>query len=260
MFASINNNEEFVITNLDNWNNNKEKISNSIKLHSITNNQPSAAIKEILKVLFDIHKTLDSNVINTYIIDKKGDCDYCLFCYEGSANKNTIISHLIDNSYQPNYEYKNSLNHDNYGVVCKINNKELLDITKDELIEIIQHSFICRSLIINPFSIDYYYYTNNPVYGLSGFDVYTVFNYNNYEIRIYIDVNDNMEFVEYESITYPNKKLYRDILTKWNVFKNKDMFPKDCRIMISLHKDTVNISIDEEKKQNIINFLTYNGV
>lgn len=227
-------------------------IDDILSFRDIEDKDPKELINDIIKYLFDIHKTISSQTIDTFIIQKTNDYKYCMFSYNGVSTKNMLISHLIDNSYQDNYDEKVCLNHDNYCVICKIdeNNNKVLDVDKDELIKIIKSSYDCQALLITPNTMSFYHYHNNPVYNLEGFDVYNSFDFEDKELRIHFDYNDNQ-------INSINKELYDDIFDKWHILKDNTKKPYSSKFILSLHSSNVNISIDEELKNKIINFLRY---
>lgn len=254
--ASINNDNIFDIKTIDDWEKNKERISKIIKLYSLKDTNPKVAINEILTILFNLHSIIKTNEVNTYIIHKEQNIQYCLFTYSSKekSNNHTIISRLIDNSYQTNYNEETALLHDNNAVICKIDGKEILEITREEVLDIIKNSFIPRALLIDD-NVNSLYYNNNPVFNIEGFDVYTVITFGDKNIRIYVDTPDTIEFDDYDNITSSNKELYRGLFNKWNLFKVKQ-YPKNTRLIISLHDGNVNISINKEIEEKIIKFLS----
>ena len=233
------------------------QLFDSLILNEIPIKPPKELITDILTILFNIHDKITTNNVNTYIIHKVNDIKYCLFTYhsETKSNNDTIISRLIDNSYQSSYEPDICLKHDDIGVICKIDDEEVLDITKEEVMEIIKNTFEVRGLIISDNDITNHYYRNNPVFKLDGFDIYTTFKFNDNQLMIFLDSPEYIEFVDYDNVNCKNKDLMIKILNKWKVFKTTNKYPKNCKFLISLHNYNVNISITKEIEENIMKFL-----
>ena len=141
------------------------------------------------------------------------------------------------------------------GVICKIDGKEVLDITKEEVMEIIKNTFEVRGIIISDNDITSHYYRNNPVFKLDGFDIYTIFKFNDNQLMIFLDSPEYIEFVDYDNVNCKNKDLIIKILNKWKVFKTTNRYPKNCKLLISLHNNNVNISITKEIEEDIMKFL-----
>lgn len=257
--ASINNNNSYIINTLNDFENKKDEILQSIDIISLPDKPPKDIINDIIKVLFLMQDNKQINAIDTYIIYKKDNIEYCMFVYQTTNksldDKNKIISRLIDNSEQMQYNEENALNHNNKAVICKIDGKNLYDITKEELLEIIQNAFICNALLITPDKIINYYYKNNPVYGLNGFDVYTTMKFMEGELLIFLN---HPEVIVFENnIEFDNKDLYKGIFDKWNIFKEKNKIPLNVELLISYHKENINIPISEEIKEKIIQCFKY---
>ena len=72
---------------------------------------------------------------------------------------------------------------------------------------------------------------------------------------IFLDSPDYIEFVDYDNVNCKNKDLIIKVLTKWRVFKATNKYPKNCKLLISLHNNNVNISITKEIEEDIMKFL-----
>ena len=181
--------------------------------------------------------------------------EYYLFTYNNKSDKtNTIISKLIDNSYQTTYDVNNQLMHDNKCVICKGDGKKMLDVDIDELMNIIKSSYLPTALIVDNETITNHYYRNNPVYGIDGYDIYTSLTYHNKELRIHLDSQTDIIYTDYCNVSFKNKDLYYGIFKKWNVL-TENKYPLNIKLMISLHDNNVNINIDDSIKDDIIDFL-----
>lgn len=265
----IDNNKQYNINNDNDFNDNKEDILNSMNLITLDDKPPKEIINDIIKSLLSIQKDIKTNTIDTYIIDKRDKYEYCMFVYQkentnekvisindnDKIEKNKIISRLIDNSYQQQYNEMNALNHTNKCVICKIDGEKLYDISKEEILETIKKSMISNAILITPDKIINKYYKNNPVYDLEGYDVYTTIQFMEGELMIFLN---NPEVVIFENeVNFENKKLYKGIFDKWKIYKEKNKIPINVSLLISYHKENINISINEEIKQKIINYLSY---
>lgn len=257
---TIKNNNSYSINSLNDFNNYKDEILKSINEVNLEDKEPNIIINDIIKTLFYLHDIIPNNPIDTYIIKKDGIINYCMFVYQSikKSDKNTIITRLIDNSHQNHYDENNSLNHDNMAVICKIDGQKLYDISKYEIIDIIQNAFICNALLITPDNITNYYYKNNPVYGLNGFDVYNTFKFEDGELMIFLA---NPDIVIFENnVEFQNKELYKGIFNIWPIFKEKNKIPINIKLLISYHNENVNFPINEEIKEKIINYLSYKEI
>lgn len=255
--ATIKSNKSYLINTIKDFETNKEEILNSINIIEIENKPPNVIINDIIKILFFLHSDIPKNPIDTYIIKKNGNINYCMFVYQSNdkSTNDKIISRLIDNSYQKHYEEINSINNDNMAVICKIDGKNLFDIDKNEIINIIQDAYLCNALLITPDNIINYYYKNNPAYGLKDFNVYTTFKFEEGELMIFLG---NPEFVVFENnVEFNNKNLYKGIFDKWNIFKEKNKIPININLLIAYHNENINFPINEEIKEKIINYLSY---
>lgn len=255
---TIKDHTSYNIRNLDDLNNSVSGFYDSLKYHSIKDQDPKDAINDIIKVLFNLQDEINSNNIDTFIIRQTGTIQYCLFTYryDKLTDEDTIISRLIDNSVVVNYTEDISLHHNNICVICKIDGKNVLDITKDEVLDIIKNSYLTRAIIIEEGGIYAHYYHNNPVYDLEGFDVYVSFKFGEKNMMVFLDIPEKIEFEEYENINVKNKNIYKGLFDKWKVFKEQNKFPKGCKMLISLHENNININVNKEIEEKIIKFLS----
>lgn len=252
IFVSINCDKEYHFNTIDEWL--KNDIRSIINIHKCPND-PKVAIQTIIKQLIDLHDEFTNNVIDTHIIYRNDSVEYYLFTYNNKSDKtNTIISKLIDNSYQTTYDVNNQLMHDNKCVICKGDGKKMLDVDIDELMNIIKSSYLPTALIVDNETITNHYYRNNPVYGIDGYDIYTSLTYHNKELRIHLDSQTDIIYTDYCNVSFKNKDLYYGIFKKWNVL-TENKYPLNIKLMISLHDNNVNINIDDNIKDDIIDFL-----
>ena len=69
-----------------------------------------------------------------------------------------------------------------------------------------------------------------------------------------MDSQTDIIYTDYCNVNFKNKDLYYGIFKKWHVL-TENKYPLNIKLMISLHDNNVNINIDDNIKDDIIDFL-----
>lgn len=242
----------FTFNNIDEWNNNN--LKDELIITNINQSDKNKIMQDIIYLMLNYSNEKFAS-LDTYRISN----NYYMFTFHNDkyTKNDTIISYLIDNCYQHNYDDNNKYMHNNIAVIVKLTKTEILDVNKDEIINLIKSSNLHRYVLIND-NITYDYYTNNPIYGK---DEYNLFIENIFEdgtLRIHFYCPDEIvKFEDYNLSNNQNKELIKNILSKNKVLKNynPDTLPINFNILISYHYNNINIDINEKLFNEIVNFL-----
>lgn len=255
------NNKTYSVRSIFEWLSIQEEIIESMKEIDIEKeenvektdmmNYYSSMSRELLKIQDDNR----INLIRNFCIYKTDEYCYYMMCYvsENVADENAFMSKIIDNAYIDDYNPRYSIEHNYKCVFYKINNTSLLDISIQEIINVLEQIIIPNALIVSNDSITTKKYNNNPAFG---YEVYNVdinipFGLSNIRINVAND-NNNDEIINVDE--YENEIL-KKVLSTYDLLHNKKFF-KNAYLIVSLHQNNVNISITEEVEKKVIKILS----
>lgn len=253
------NNLQYTFNTKEEYNKIKDNITKELIYKDITNKNPTNFIQEVIILMLN-YCDIKIDKLNSYKLSKT----YYLITFHNEENnkKETIISYLIDNSYQENYNDKLKYMHNNIGCIIKTNNKELLNIKEEKIIKLIKYSNLHSYYLITPNEIKKEYYTNNPIYKKEEYNLYITPPYKTNELRIHFNFEDEINFINYNECYDINKELIYNIICKYNIFKDNDKnyYPLNTNIIISLHNKNININLTKELFNDIKNFILNHNI